>query len=125
MGDLGVKHRQFDEEVTVLMMLLFLFKETKVQLTGAFNQGDVPRSDVQHRGRLKIFLGGHFGSTVMKFASLMAGKMGAKLRIQSRTPPQFTHKWQCITKHSNHTDLLLSRFRHLFLLLKTQHKYAS
>lgn len=56
MGDLGVKHRQFGEEATVLMMILFLFfKKIKVQLTGAFNQGDVPHSDVQHRGRVKIF----------------------------------------------------------------------
>lgn len=103
MGDLGVKHRQFDEVATVLMMILFLFKKKKkVQLTGTFNQGDVP----------------HFGSTATKFASLLARKMGAKLRIQSRTPPQFTHKQQCITKHSNHIDLLPSRFRHLLLPLK-------
>lgn len=55
MGDLGVKHRQLEKKATVLLMILFLFKNKKVQLTGAFNQGDVPHSDVQHRGGLKIF----------------------------------------------------------------------
>lgn len=88
MGDLGVKHRQLEKKATVLLMILFLFKNKKVQLTGAFNQGDVPHSDVQHRGGLKIFFFfGHFGSTATKFASLVARKMDAKLRIQSSTPP--------------------------------------